>query len=102
MYEKLVDSVKGRERADSVHAASWIGIEFMSFAAALLGVFLAVRLVSVYLAPVALLLGIAALRGRQLTVGVLAENDDSLDTLLYWFIMFFAFVIVALGVQAWI
>ncbi len=102
MYEKLVDSVKGRERADGVHAASWVAIEFQAAAALLLAVFLAARLVSIYLAPVALAIAVAALRGRQLTGAVLRENDDSLDTLLYWFVMFFAFVTAAMGVQAWI
>ena len=101
MYDRIVKKLGERGEADSVHAASWVAIEFQAAAAFLLMLVLAARLASPYLALPALLVGIAALRGRHLTETVLRENDRRFQTLLFYSIISFAFILLAVGWSAW-
>jgi hypothetical protein len=101
MYDRLLKRLGGREHADSIHAASWVAIEFQAALAMLLLLFLAARFVSPYLAVPALLLGILALRGKQLTDTVLRENDSRFQTLLFYFIVTFAFILFTVGWSIW-
>jgi len=91
-YGKLLRRMEGAGGVDSVHAASWVAIEFQASAAMLLLLALAARLISPYLALPALVAGALLLRGRQLTGAVLKENDDRLQTLLFYFIATFALI----------
>ena len=101
MYDRLMRRLRDEGHADSVHAASWVAIEFQAAAALLLMVFMAARLASAYLALPALAAGLLLLRGRQLTDAVLGENDSRFQTLLFYFILSFASIIVLVGWSLW-
>ncbi|MBU0762847.1 MAG: hypothetical protein KKD39_07455 [Candidatus Altiarchaeota archaeon] len=86
MYQKLLKSMGG-EKPDSIHAASYVGIEFMSKMALLLMVFYILKFISAYAAAVAVF-GLAFLtKDKALTPYVISENSDSFETLLHYLIV---------------
>jgi hypothetical protein len=102
MYRKLVERMGEGGRGDSVHAASWMAIEFQAAAALTLMLVLGARLVSPWLALPAFLLGALSLGGRQLTEAIFRENDSRFETLLFYFMASFALIMLSVGWSAWI
>ena len=101
-YDRLLQGLRKEGHADSVHAASWVAIEFQAAATVLLLLVLAARLMSPYLAFPAFVVGVLALRGRHLTETVLRENDMRFQTLLSYLILSFAVILAAVGWSLWL
>ncbi len=99
MYKKLVDPM-GEGNADGIHTASYVAIEYMARAGFLLIAFWAFKFISPYAAAFAFLAVAYAVKGRTLAPLVLAENNDSFDTLLFYLIVSLAAIFIVLGVGA--
>lgn len=101
MYEGLVDGLKKKGESDSVHAASALAIEYQSAAAFVLLAVLAARLIHPLLGLVAFTATVALSYRGPLTYRVLKENDDRMETLLYYMVASLGFITLVVGWSAW-
>lgn len=99
VYDKLMRDLEKEGQKDSVHAASYYGIEYMSKAGLVLMLAWAGNLFSQYLAAAGILLGIYLVKDLSVTAWVLKENSDNFETLLEYVMITLAFVFIALGVR---
>ncbi len=102
MYSKLLEGLKKRGEKEASHSASFFAIEYMSKTALILLVFLIVRWISTPAAVAATIVCAISLRGKTITEGVLRENDDKFQTLLYYTILSLAVIFIVMGCSAWI
>lgn len=94
MYDRLLKSMGG---GDAEHAASHIAMEHMSKAAAVLLIFWFANLFSIWAALASIPASILLLGGKNLSNRVTKENDDRLDTLLFYMTVTFAAILAFVG-----
>ncbi len=97
MYQRLLDTLRGRGEGDSIHSASAIAVEYQSTLAFILLAFLAARMVNLYFGAAAALAVFLAMRNRVLTFDVFTENDDRIQTLMYYLILTLAACLALTG-----
>jgi len=101
MYDGLMRDMGDVDGRDSVHAASWIAIEFQAAATLILMGMLAARLLHPLLAVPAIVVGAAVIWKLELTPFVLAENDQRFQTLLFYFMVVFGMLMAYAGWLMW-
>ena len=97
MYERINERLRELGEGDAVHAASAIAVEFQSAVAAVLLVFLAARMISIYFAVPAALITLILLKNKMLTFDVFCENDDRFQTLLHYLVVTLALCLLLVG-----
>jgi hypothetical protein len=102
MYDKLYEGIKREGEADAVHLASAAPMEYQSIIAVLLLLHLTVRFISIYAAVFVLAAAIILFKGRVLSFGVVRENDDRFQTLLYYTVLTLSLTIILAGWPLWV
>ena len=97
MYEELIDGLQKRGERDSVHAASYFAIEYMSKAALILLLVWILKPFSLIFAVPFVIALVFVLRGINFSDQVLHENNDQFQTLLFYMITTLAIVFLAVG-----